>query len=91
MMKLLMERSFSDIKYLPTQWYLDREKNAVVALAFKKEDVMSKPLYKPVNENENHWILVISFPKAKLVVPYDPLKTILKRKASEINVFNELL
>ena len=57
-------------------------------LGFNKEDVMSKPLYVPVNENENHWILVIVFPKTKLVVPYDPLKTDFKRKASKINVFN---
>ena len=56
-----------------------------------KEDVMSKPLYIPVNKNENHWILVMAFPKAKLVVSYDPLKTDFKRKASDINVFNELL
>ena len=46
---------------------------------------MSKPLYIPVNENENNWILVIAF-----LVSYDPLKTHFKRKASEINVFNEL-
>ena len=45
---------------------------------------MSKPLYIPVNENENYWILVIVFPKAKLVVSYDPLKTVFKSKASEI-------
>ena len=50
-----------------------------------------KPLYILVSENENHWILVIVFRKAKLVVSYDPLKTDFKKKASEINVFNELL
>ena len=52
---------------------------------------MSKPLYIPVNENENHWILVIAFPKAKLVVSCDPLKTDFKRKVPEINVFKELV
>ena len=59
------------------EWYLLWEKercSAVVKLAFDKEDVMSKPLYIPVNENENHWILVIAFPKTKLVVFYDSLK-----------------
>ena len=45
---------------------------------------MSKPLCIPVNENENYWILVIAFPKAKLVVSYDPLKIVFKSKASEI-------
>ena len=77
MMRLLMERSFSDINCLPTQWYLDWEKrySGVVTLAFNKEDVMSKPLYIQVNENENHWVLVIAIPKIKLVVSYDPLKT----------------
>ena len=45
----------------------------------------------PVNENKNHWILVMAFPLAKLVVSCDPLKIDFKRKASEINVFNELL
>ena len=45
----------------------------------------------PVNENKNHWILVIAFQKAKPAVSYDPLKTDFKRKASEINVFSELL
>ena len=62
-----------------------------VTLAFNKEDVISKPLYIPVNKNENHWILVIVFQKAKPAVSYDPLKTDFKRKASEINVFSELL
>ena len=58
---------------------------------------MSYPLYKPVNENENHLILVLAFPKTKRVNYYDPLKTdwpqkkALKRKASEKNVLNELL
>ena len=65
--------------------------SGVVTLTFYKEDVTSKPLYIPVNENENHWILVIAFPKAKFVVSYDPLRTDFKKKASEINVFNELL
>ena len=51
---------------------------------FDKENVMSKPLYISVNENENHWILVIVFPKPKLVVFYESLKTDFKRKASEI-------
>ena len=45
---------------------------------------MPKPLCIPVIENENHWILVKVFPKAKLVDSYDPLKTDFKRKASEI-------
>ena len=45
---------------------------------------MSKPLYIPVNEIKNHRILVIAFPKAKLIVSYDPLKTDFKRKVSEI-------
>ena len=82
-----LERSFSDIDCLPTQWYLDCERkrcSGVVKLAFFKEDVMSKPLCIPVNENENYWILVIVFPKAKLVVSYDPLKIVFKSKASEI-------
>ena len=45
---------------------------------------MSKPLCIPVNENENYQVLVIVFPKAKLVVSYDPLKIVFKSKASEI-------
>ena len=53
-------------------------------LAFEKEDVMSKQLYIPLTENENHWILVIAFPKSKFVASYDPLKTDFKKKASEI-------
>ena len=52
---------------------------------FDKEDVMSKPLYISVIENENHWILVIVFPKPKLAVSYESLKTDFKRKASEVN------
>ena len=82
-----LERSFSDINCLPTQWHFDLERkrcSRVVKLAFDKEDVMSKPLYISVNENENHWILVIVFPKPELVVSYEPLKTDFKRKASEI-------
>ena len=45
---------------------------------------MSKQLYIPLIDNENHWILVIAFPKAKFVACYDPLKTDFKKKASEI-------
>ena len=85
----ILGRSFSDSNCLPTQWYLDWERkccSGVVKLAFDKEDVMSKPLYIPVNENENHWILVIAFPKAKLVASYESLKTDFKRKASEIRL-----
>ena len=52
---------------------------------------MFKPLDIPVNENENHWILAIAFPKTKVVVSDDLLNTDFKRKASEINVFKELL
>ena len=52
---------------------------------------MSKPLYIPVNENKNHWVLVIAFPKTKFVVSYDPLKTDFNKNTSEINVLNELL
>ena len=63
--------------------------SGVVKLVFDK-DVMRKPLYIPVNENENHWILVIVFPKAKLV-SHDSLKTDFKKKAAEINVVNEPL
>ena len=85
----ILERSVSDINCLPTatQWYLDWERKrlgGVVKLAFDKENVMFK-VYIPVNENENHWILVIVFPKGELVVSYDLLKTDFKR-----NVFNEL-
>ena len=47
---------------------------------------MCKPLYIPVNENENHWVLVIAFPKTKLFFWNDLSKTDFKRKASEINV-----
>ena len=82
-----LERSFSDINCLSTQWYLDwgrKRCSRVVKLVLAKEDVMSKPLCIPVNENENYWILVIAFPKAKLVVSYDPLKIVFKSKASEI-------
>ena len=56
--------------------------SGVVTLAFNKEDIISKPLYIPVNENENHWILVIAFQKAKPAVSYDPLQTDFRRKAS---------
>ena len=51
-----LERSFSDINCLPTQCYLEWERKrcrGVVKLVFDKEDVMSRPLYIPVNENEN--------------------------------------
>ena len=75
------------INCLPTQRYLDCEIkrcSEVVQLALDKENVMSKPLYIPVNENKNHRILVIAFPKVKLLVSYDPLKTDFKRKVSEI-------
>ena len=86
----ILERSFSDINCLPTvtQWYVDWERKrlgGVVKLAFDKENVTFK-VYIPVNENENHWILVIVFPKGELVASYDPLKTDFKR-----NVLNELL
>ena len=82
-----LERSFSDNNCLPTQWYLDWDRKRCsggVKLAFDKEDVMSKLLYVPVNENENYWILVIAFPKTKLVVSYNPLKTDFQRKSSEL-------
>ena len=75
------------INCLLTQRYLDWEIkrcSEVVQLAFDKEDVMSKPLYIPVNEIKNHRFLVIAFPKAKLIVSYDPLKTDFKRQVSEI-------
>ena len=71
-----LERSFSDINFLLRHRYLDWERkrcSEVVKLAFDTEDVMSKPLYIRVNENENHWILVIAFPKAKFAVSHDPL------------------
>ena len=61
-----LERSFSDINCLPTKCYLEWERkrcSGVVKLVFDKEDVMSRPLYIPVNENENRWIFVIVFPK----------------------------
>ena len=90
----IINEEISDINCLPTQWYLligKKRCSGVVTLVFNKEDVMSKPLYIPVNENKNHWILVIAFQKAKPVVSYDPLKTDFKRKALEINVFNKLL
>ena len=80
-----LERFFSDTNCLPAQCYLDSERkrcSGVVKLAFGKEDVMSNPLYIPVNENENHQILLIGFPKAKLVVSYDRLQTNFKRKTS---------
>ena len=91
-----LERSFSDINCLTTPWYLDCKKKKhyrkVVKLAFDKEEVMSKTLYIPVNENKNHWILVIVFPKSKLVISYEPLKTDFRRRTrNNINVFNELL
>ena len=44
---------------------------------------MPKLFYIPVNENENHWILEIVFPKANLVSCV-PVKTEIKRKASEM-------
>ena len=53
---------------------------------FDKEDVMPKPLYIPVNKNENHWIPLIVFPEPKLVVSYEPLKTDFKRKVLELEV-----
>ena len=71
-------------------WFGKKHCSRVVKLVFDK-DVLCKPLYIPVNENENHWILVIVFPKAKLVVSHDPLKTDFKKKAAEINVVNEPL
>ena len=80
-----LERFFSDRNCLPARCYLNSERkrcSGVVKLALDQEDVMSKPLYIPVNENENHWILLIGFPKAKLVVSYDRLQINFKRKAS---------
>ena len=85
-----LEISFSDINCLLTQWYHDWERKrfrGVVKLVFDKEDVLPKPLYIPVNENQNRCILAIAFPETKLFVSHNPLKTDFKRKTLELILF----
>ena len=64
--------SWSDLSQMSTVYQrngilIEKKKcySAVVKVAFDKKEVLPKPPYILVNENESHWILVTEIPKAK--------------------------